>query len=234
VYYVQLKSELTHDRKAREKTVLRTIRLPKEYDDFLEARAGVEAGQSVNSILTKMIKRLIDLQKFEDERAALEKRKSSDADITMGRLIERYFDWDSWVEKVKIVTISRDGFKSILECADEEKLDAVAREDSEHAQEGMMMMRPPRYRARDYKTFLAWTALTSKYSYAYEIVSDDSDGENLLITCHHDLGIKWSRYLSAYLSQGFKNLWGIEPKIEGVTKQAVILRATILPRMKQP
>ena len=177
---------------ARKKTVLRTVRLPKELDELLEKDPEAKR-TSVNALL-------------------------------LG-LMTRYAEWDRFAEKYGLISLTRHGFRSLLEAAEDDKLYAVSRELGGHrAHETILFW----YGKVNLETFLAYLRTFSRYGGLAEI-EIETDGVHYTIRGHHELGERWSKVLENFMAEAFRTTLKIQPKFEA-TRNALIVRFDTLGR----
>jgi hypothetical protein len=169
----------------KNKTLLRTIRIPKDMDELLQRDAEAKR-MSVNALISS--------------------------------IIGKYAEWDRYTEKYGFVSIAREGFRSILDATDEQRLEKVAKELGGRAPKEFIYFW---FKKMSIDTFLAYTSLYCKYGGVaeYEL---ETDGRNYTITAHHGLGENWSKFLMHFMTEGMKTSLGIIPKFE-ITESCVVM-----------
>jgi hypothetical protein len=159
---------MINNRRKRQKTITRTIRLSEHLDNLLE-RDSKDKRISINSLVTS--------------------------------LVTRYAEWDRYTEKIGFISLPHEVIKLIIESTDDEKIKQLAeRFGSRHGEEYMMFW----FKRLSPDTFLDQLALFCRYAglAKYEIETDERDH---VIVLHHELGRKWSIFLSHIIVQVMKN-----------------------------
>src|SRR5215831_9478093 len=151
------------------------------------------------------------------EKDADSKRISVNALISM--IMNKYAEWDRYIERFGGITIKPQAFKEILEAVDDEKLAEIAkRSGSRFPKEFVSFW----FKRADLDKYLESIKLAFKYKgYArYEIENEGSEYTIILV---HDLGEKWSNFLRYVVEGGMRSVTGIVPKFE-VNHDSLIVR----------
>jgi len=153
------------------------------------------------------------------QKDAKAKRVSVNALITS--IMTKYAEWDRYTERFGYMTISKDLFTSVLGAADDAKLTQAALDLGQRLPKEVILFF---FKELNVDTFLAYMTLTCKYGHIAEN-EVETHGRNYTVTIHHDLGEKWSNYLSNFVGQTMKNQLGITPHFD-VIKNSVVTRFT--------
>jgi hypothetical protein len=163
---------------------------------------------------------LFDLSEHLDdllERDPKDKRISINSLVTS--LITRYAEWDRYIEKIGFISLPREVIKLVVDSIDDEKIRQLAEGfGSRHGEEYMMFWS----KRLSPDMFLDQLALFCRYAglARYEIYSDEGDH---VIVLHHELGRKWSIFLSHKLTQVMKNTIKVIPRFD-ITEHSVVLK----------
>jgi hypothetical protein len=151
------------------------------------------------------------------QKDAQAKRVSVNALLTT--ILTKYAEWDRYAERFGYMTISKDLFTSVLGAADETRLAQAALELGNRLPKEVILFF---FKELNVDTFLAYMTLTCKYGHIGEN-EVETHGRNYTVTIHHDLGEKWSNYLSSFIGQTMKNQLGIMPQFD-VIKNSFVTR----------
>lgn len=134
-------------------------------------------------------------------------------------ILGRYVEWDRYADKFGFVTITRDGFLAFLSAIDDEKLVEVAKKlGSTNPREMTLFW----FKKLNIQTFLAYLSLYCKYGRIAEY-EFENEGKDYIITIHHELGRKYSFFLTHFFTEAIKTIVGSDPKAE-TSKNSVALR----------
>ena len=157
------------------------------------------------------------------ERDAGTKRMSVNALVVA--ILTKYSEWDRLAEKFGFITFTRQGFRRLLDAADEDKLNEISRElGSRQAREVILFW----FGKVTVETFLAYVSAFSRYGGLAEI-EVKSEGPEYTITGHHDLGERWSNVLRHFLGEAMRDTLGIEPRFH-ISKTSLVVRFSTLGR----
>jgi hypothetical protein len=168
----------------------------------------------------KATTRTIRLPEYLDnllERDSEDKRISVNSLVTS--LITKYAEWDRYTEKIGFISLPREVIKLVFDSIDDEKISQVAEGfGSRHAEEYRMFW----FKRLSPDTFLDQLALFCRYAglARYEIKTDERE---YVIVLHHELGKKWSIFLSRIIEQVMKNTIKVIPKFD-ITEYSVVFR----------
>lgn len=154
------------------------------------------------------------------EKDAKAKRVSLNSLISM--IMTKYVEMDRYNERFGTITLRREGFRSILEAIEDDKITTLAKEIGSQIPKQFLLFW---FKKTNLETYLKYLSLVCKYSgfaeYEVDINEDETD---YVITLLHDLGGKWSIFLKNWLEQGMKNTIGIVPTVFDVSKNTVVVR----------
>ena len=151
------------------------------------------------------------------EKDSEDKRISINSLVTS--IITRYAEWDRYTEKIGFISLPREVLKLMNDSIDDEKIRQLAEAfGSRHAEEYMMFW----FKRMNPDTFLDQLALFCRYAglARYEI---ETEGRDHIIVLHHELGRKWSIFLSHIIVQVMNNTAKIIPNFD-ITEYSVIFR----------
>ncbi len=151
------------------------------------------------------------------QKDAKDRRLSTNALISS--IITKYAEWDRYAEKFGFISLTKDGFRAIIEVAEKDKIIKIAEELGDRIVKEIMLFW---FKKMNVETFLASLSLFCRYAgiSEYEL---ETEGRDYTLTFHHDLGEKWSNFLAHLLVQGIKSTLGIIPKFD-LSKSSVIIR----------
>jgi len=138
------------------------------------------------------------------------KRKGVSVNALLANLITKYSEWDRFAERFGIVSLGRQGFRSIFDLMTQEQLVAHGKQVGQESAPDFVRFWFGRL---DLGTFLSFLKLFSKYSgvFQYEV---ETQGRSHAITFHHELGPRYNVVLANYLDQAIRKIVGAAPKIE--------------------
>jgi hypothetical protein len=169
----------------------------------------------------KATTRTVRLSEYLDillEKDSEDKRISTNSLVTS--IITRYAEWDRYTEKIGFISLPREVLKLMIDSIDDdEKIRQIAEGfGSRHAEEYMMLW----FKRMSPDTFLDQLALFCRYAglARYEI---ETDGRDHIIVLHHELGRRWSIFLSHIIVPVMKNTAKVIPKFD-ITEYSVVIR----------
>ena len=138
---------------------------------------------------------------------AHEKRLTSNALVSM--ILTKYVEWDRYIDKFGFVTITRDAFKSFIDSIEDEKLVEIGEDLGSRNPKEMTQFW---FKKLNISTFLRYLSLYSEYGRItqYELATDP----NYTLILHHELGEKYSRFLSYFFDQAIRTIIGITPDVK--------------------
>lgn len=136
-------------------------------------------------------------------------------------MMEKHREWDRYVEKINSVTLSPAGITAILKAVDEKKLVEATKELGARATKEFI---PFLFKITNIETYLEFLSLLCRYG-RFAQFEIDNIGKDHKITLIHNLGERWSVFLSNFIEQGMKNALGIVPQMDS-TKGSVVVRFT--------
>jgi hypothetical protein len=154
------------------------------------------------------------------EKDAKAKRVSVNSLISM--IMTKYAEMDRYNERFGTITLRRDGFRSILEAIEDDKITALAKEIGSQIPKQFLLFW---FKKANVETYLEYLSLVCKYSgFAEYEVDTNEDETGYIITLIHDLGEKWSIFLRNWLEQGMKTTIGIVPTVFDISKNTVVVK----------
>jgi hypothetical protein len=133
-------------------------------------------------------------------------------------ILTKYLEWDRQAQRYGFISLTHDTFKTILDKIDEQKLVDASRELGARVPKDIILFW---YGKTGVQGFLKYISLLSDYATfaQFEIARD---GQNYIVTAHHNFGLKWSNYLKSFLETGLKSTTGIDGSTE-VSRNSVAL-----------
>lgn len=152
------------------------------------------------------------------------KEKNLSVNGLVNRIMTRYMEWDRYISKFGFVSIASETFRAILEEVGDEKIENIAKELGQQMPQAVTLFW---FKELNLETFLKTITLYSKYSGLHKIEIEMN--KDCIITFHHELGKKWSVFLSHFLSQFVESTVGVVPQVE-TTNSLIVVRVRMPPR----
>jgi hypothetical protein len=133
-------------------------------------------------------------------------------------IFTRHVEWDRYTEKFAYYSVPSEGFRRIIEAANDEMMLRTGEESAKAVKAFSLFW----FKEFNVDTFLRGLALNSKYGRHYDC-QISKDGKEARISIHHTLGKKWSDMLSGQFAGTLKML-GITPKFDSITEESVVFR----------
>lgn len=144
----------------------------------------------------------------EDLRAEAENVEVS-LNTLVNQVFDRYMSWERHSSKVGLIPVTRPFLREAIQNIPDEKIKQIARNASKDALKELILITKGTFNLDSFiAVFNEWlraSLITHRYEY-------DGDGHDYVI--HHELGEKWSLYLSELLIAICKDLINVKPKIE--------------------
>lgn len=137
-------------------------------------------------------------------------------------ILSKYVEWDRYAEKYGFVAITRDGFISFLNAIEDEKIADVAKKLGSTNPKEMTLFW---FKKLNIHTFLAYLSLYCKYGKIAES-EFENNGKEYTITIHHELGPKYSIFLSHFFVEAIREIVGPSSTSE-IGKNSVVLAFTL-------
>lgn len=154
------------------------------------------------------------------EKDANAKRISVNSLISM--IMTKYAEMDRYNERFGTITLRREGFRSILEAIEDDKITNLAKEIGTQIPKQFLLFW---FKKTNLETYLKYLSLICRYSgFAEYEVDANEDETEYTITLIHDMGEKWSIFLKNWLEQGMKTTVEIESIIFDAGKNTVVVR----------
>ena len=152
-------------------------------------------------------------------------RKNLSVNTLVEQLFRRYVEWDAKMERYETVTLSKDGFRSIIRGTPDINLLEAAHDAGIHIREGINMLFN---NVITVDTFLEWTKRIGKYTGCFDLINPEWDERSAKFTLQHQCENKWSIYLEEQLRIAFKDLaqdldfFRSEPQIRATRSQVTV------------
>ena len=152
------------------------------------------------------------------EKDADNKRVSTNSLISS--IITKYAEWDRYSELLQFVSLPPDMLKLFVESLEDEKIIEIGRQlASRHVQEFIMFW----YKKISLSTFFDAMALSCRYGGMAKYEMEKTEERTFIVTMHHNLGIKWSKFLQCLLDEGLKKTFKVNPEFH-ITESSVIFQ----------
>lgn len=158
---------------------------------------------------TTLIRSIRISRELEDILSRDSKSKGISENTLISSILTKYAEWDRYTEKFGFISISQEGFRSILECAEEEELSKIAEQNGARLAKEVMMFW---FKTMNVESFLKYVYAYCKYGGVAKYEVQRNGGEYTIIA-HHGLGRKWSLYLQHFVSRAMETTLGIIPTI---------------------
>ena len=150
------------------------------------------------------------------------KAKRVSVNYLISTIMTRYVEMDRYNERFGNITLRREGFRSILEAIEDDKITTLSKEIGSQIPKQFLLFW---FKKMSLETYLKYLSLVCKYSGFAEYEVDSNEEEtDYIITLIHDLGEKWSIFLKNWLEQGMKTTIGIVSTVFDVSKNTVAVR----------
>lgn len=152
------------------------------------------------------------------------KKESENLQISLStfarQVFDRYLTWEKPCNEVGLIPMARSFLKEVLNGLPDDKIKKIARNASKNALRELILISKGEFTLDCFiPVFNEWLR-ASLMAHRYEY-----DGMVHHYVIHHDLGGKWSLYLSELLISTMKQLVKKEPEIE-VRRYSVVFRVT--------
>jgi hypothetical protein len=132
----------------------------------------------------------------------------------VSQVLRKYVEWGQYVGPgTTFLTIDKEVLLSFLEETSEDRLVDMARGSALVSTHNFLKFR---YRKINFDTVMDFLGLLSSYSNIGEMnfVADEEDRNRYEINVRHSLGMKWSVFLSEYISGMLSSFLGMQAKTE--------------------
>ena len=161
--------------------------------------------------------------RFSDEQDRLlkadAKKRGISVNALLSEIITRYAEWDRFAQRFPMISISRQGFRSLMDSIGKEKLlEHAAEAGSKNAPEISLFW----FGKLDVDTFFQFVHILSKYGNTFEY--EHSIGQSAhLLAIHHELGPGYSEFLAHYFDAAIRKIIGVAPRLE-LGKNSITIR----------
>lgn len=125
-------------------------------------------------------------------------------------ILQKYREWDRYADKFGFVTITRNGWRMILEAVEDERFAALAKEmGGQNPQEMTLFW----FKKLNTETFLAYLSLIARYAktMTHEL---ETDGSSYTISIQVDIGPRGAVFWGNFIDQAIRTIVGVVPKVE--------------------
>ena len=136
-------------------------------------------------------------------------------------ILTKYKDWDRFTEKFGFVTITRNGFRALIDGLDDDTLERVAREIGRQNPREMILFW---FKRLGLPAFLDYLSLVRRYGkwMAIEVSQDD---RGVTIQIQHEYGPRYSLFQGCFMEEAIREVVGVATKAE-IGRSSVRLRFT--------
>lgn len=139
----------------------------------------------------------------------------------LSSILTKYAEWDRFTEKYGFMHLAREFFNIVLQTVDEEKLKRI----SEDFYGGGGPKEFLTFRSKKINIETALEHISAVCKYAGVAQCDIAlQGNEYILTIHHDLGQKWSEYLAFIWGEGLMKTTLALPVEYDVTKNSLVIR----------
>jgi hypothetical protein len=154
------------------------------------------------------------------EKDADNKRVSTNSLISS--IITKYAEWDRYSELFQFVSLPPDMLKLFVESLDDEKIIEIGQQLALRHIQDMMFV----YKKISLSTFFDALALSCRYGGTAKYEMEKTEERTFIITMHHNLGIKWSKFLQCSLDEGLKKTFKLNPEFN-ITETSVVFQFSV-------
>ena len=150
------------------------------------------------------------------------KAKGVSVNSLISMIMTKYAEMDRYNERFGTITLRREGFRSILEAIEDDKITNIAKEIGTQIPKQFLLFW---FKKMSLETYLKYLSLVCKYSGFAEYEVDSNEEEtDYIITLIHNVGEKWSIFLKNWLEQGMKTTIAIVSTVFDVSKNTIVVR----------
>lgn len=141
------------------------------------------------------------------------RQDAEDSGVTVNGLItsilSKYSEWDRYVEQFGFVTLPRNGFRTLIDSLDEDRLVEIAAEFGPPSARDISLAW---FKDVNLETFLRYLSMQSRYGGfgAFEV---DRNAKADTISLNHNLGPRFSFLFSLFIEQTLQNIANISPHL---------------------
>jgi hypothetical protein len=130
----------------------------------------------------------------------------------INRLLAQYFDWWQYASKGSaFLAIDRLVVVALIEDLDEEKTSDIARSIALITTRDFLKFR---FERLDSETVFAFLAMLDQYMHWGDVKTIKRDDEGLEVLVKHDMGIKWSIFISEFISSLLSSFLDMRTSVE--------------------
>lgn len=162
---------------------------------------------------TRTLKSVVRSIRITREMDDLIRQDAKGSGVTVNALISsiltKYAEWDRYADRFGFVAIPRDGFRTLIDAVDEERLIEIAEQFGPAKTREMALLW---FKRVNLETYLRYFSVQMRYGRLadYEM-QEGADGNT--ISLHHDLGPKFSLLLSRGIEQVLESIPNISPQL---------------------
>jgi hypothetical protein len=167
----------------------------------------------------KTVLRTIRVTKELDEALQTEAREESlSLNALLSMVLVKHVDFERFADQYRIVSISRELLRAILDSTEEEKLHKAMEDVTGYLPRDIIAFRAIK---PNIEAFIHGVETTFKYGRLAECKIHQRSQNEIVVSLHHDLGLRWSKIMTLFLSEITKATFGQTPKFE-CAKSSVI------------
>ena len=159
--------------------------------------------------------------RLEDVLRADAEARGLSVNALVSSILTRYAEWDRFADKFGFVTITRNGFRALVEGLDDEGRERVGRETGSQNPREMTLFW---YKKLGLDAFLDYLSLIRRYAKwsEFEVQRDE---RRVTIQMQHHWGPKASNFQRFFMEEAVRGIVGVVPECE-VGRDSVLLRFT--------
>ncbi|AIF84137.1 hypothetical protein NTE_02081 [Candidatus Nitrososphaera evergladensis SR1] len=145
--------------------------------------------------------------------------KNISINALLNQIVASYVEWHARATKAGFITVSRVMIKTMFDSLTEEEIDRLAKSSAEEMKD-MCLLMVRKHTQRSILEFMERWVRMSDFGYRHMI--DESSSLHTYII-QHDMGYKWSHYLSKLFSYTAEEVVLFKPEIS-IGKDMVVLK----------
>lgn len=134
-------------------------------------------------------------------------------------VLTRYSEWDRFTDRFGFVTITKNGYRHLLDSLDDANLERTAREAGSQNPREMALFW---FKKLGLDAFLSYLSLVGRYAKWVE-VEIHREGQHVTVLLHQDIGPRFSVWVGKFMEEAVHEVVGVVPEIQ-VGRSSVVVR----------
>jgi hypothetical protein len=156
------------------------------------------------------------------------KAKGTTVNGLINNILTKYAEWDRHLEKFRFISIASEAFKSIISELDDDQIERIGSEVGSTMPKAVALFW---FKKLNLEALLKTISNYGKYS-GLQRNEIKVEGNEVIITFYHELGLKWSVFLKNLICQFVKSVLGVVPKTE-ITDDMLLVSFRALIKSKE-